>query len=534
MTDRGNNGPAEHENHGRVLIFDTTLRDGEQAPGFSMDHGQKLKLAQALAGLGVDIIEAGFPAASDGDFAAVAAIAEEVEGPVICGLARATEGDIRATGEALGAAPRRRIHTFIATSPIHRERKLGMDRTQVLERAVAAVRMARTYTDDVEFSAEDALRTEPDFLVEIFSAVIAAGATTINVPDTVGYATPADIASLFAQLRRSVAGAGRVVFSAHCHDDLGLAVANSLAAVGAGARQVECAINGIGERAGNCATEEIVMALRTRRDVYRMSTGIDTRRLYGVSRLLAGLTGHAVPRNKAIVGANAFAHESGIHQDGVLKDASTYEIMRPEDVGVPRSDLVLGKHSGRHAFAKRAEAMGYRLEGEALDAAFRAFKALADRKRTITEADIEAIVLGRETGATGPWSLKSLQVSTATGEDAIASATVALSHVDGREVHEAATGNGPLDAAFNAIRRAIGGVARLVDFSVRSIGTGADAQGWADVRLETEGGSVHGSGVATDIVVAGAEAYLDALNRLMRNMEPAAEAPEPARASARA
>ena len=525
MTDKRRSGPAGHESDSRVLIFDTTLRDGEQAPGFSMDHAQKLKLAHALADLGVDIIEAGFPAASDGDFAAVAAIAKEVHGPVICGLARATEGDLRATGEALQSAPRRRIHTFIATSPIHRERKLGMDRAEVLERAVAAVRMARTYTDDVEFSAEDALRTEPDFLVEIFSAVIAAGATTINVPDTVGYATPADIAALCKQLRQSVDGAEHVVFSAHCHDDLGLAVANSLAAVSAGARQVECAINGIGERAGNCATEEIVMALRTRHDFYRATTGIDTRRLYGVSRLLAGLTGNAVPRNKAIVGANAFAHESGIHQDGVLKDAGTYEIMRPEDVGVSRSDLVLGKHSGRHAFTRRAEAMGYSLEGETLDAAFRAFKALADRKRTITEADIEAILLGRETGAPGPWSLKSLQVSTAAGEDAIASATVALSHRDGREVYEAATGNGPLDAAFNAIRRAIGETARLVDFSVRSIGTGADAQGWADVRLEAEDRSVHGSGVATDIVLAGAEAYVDALNRLTRDTEPAVSEP---------
>ncbi|RMD89544.1 MAG: 2-isopropylmalate synthase, partial [Alphaproteobacteria bacterium] len=407
-------------------------------------------------------------------------------------------------------------HTFIATSPIHRERKLGMSKSEVLARAVAAVRQARSHADDVEFSAEDALRTEPDFLVEIFSAVIDAGATTINVPDTVGYATPEDIRALFRHLRATVRGADRVIFSAHCHDDLGLAVANSLAAVEGGARQVECAINGIGERAGNCATEEVVMALRTRRDHYGLETGIDTRRLYGVSRLLAGLTGNAVPRNKAIVGENAFAHESGIHQDGVLKDAATYEIMRPEDVGVPKSDLVLGKHSGRHAFARRAAAMGHALDAAALEDAFRSFKALADRKRVITEADLEAIILGRETGAAGPWRLTSLQVSTAAGEDATASATVALVHVDGRRVHEAATGNGPLDATFHAVRRAVGGAARLVDFSVRSVGAGTDAQGWADVRLMSDEGSVHGSGVATDIVVAGAEAFIDALNRLER------------------
>lgn len=500
----------------RVLIFDTTLRDGEQAPGFSMDREQKLRMARALAALGVDIVEAGFPAASDGDFRAVEAIARGVEGPVICSLARATDGDIRAAAEAIAPAARRRIHTFIATSPIHRKAKLGMDRQQVVARAVEAVRLARSLCDDVEFSPEDALRTEPEFLVEILSAVIEAGASTLNIPDTVGYATPEDVFAIFDHLRRSVPGADRVVFSAHCHDDLGMAVANSLAAVRAGARQVECAINGIGERAGNCATEEIVMALRTRADSYHLATGVETRRLHGVSRLLASVTGHGVPRNKAIVGANAFAHESGIHQDGVLKDASTYEIMRPEDVGMPKSELVLGKHSGRHALAKRAEALGHSLSSTELDAAFRAFKRLADRKKLVTERDIEVILLGGEAETAGPWRLVALQVSTASGERPVSTAAVRLSHADGHEAEEAAIGNGPLDAAFNAIRRATRLEARLADFSVRSIGEGADAQGWADVRLEGAGTDVHGSGVDTDIIIAGARACLDALNRLAR------------------
>ncbi|GAB4122067.1 MAG: 2-isopropylmalate synthase [Rhodothalassiaceae bacterium] len=500
----------------RVLIFDTTLRDGEQAPGFSMDHEQKLRLARALASLGVDIIEAGFPAASPGDFRAVEAIARDVRGPVICALARATENDIRAAAAATESAPRRRIHTFIATSPIHRKHKLGMDRAEVVARAVAAVELARSFTEDVEFSAEDALRTEPEFLVEIFSAAIAAGARTLNVPDTVGYTTPEEIEALFRMLKTEVKGAEDVIFSAHCHDDLGLAVANSLAAIRGGARQVECAVNGIGERAGNCATEEIVMALRTRADHFALSTGIDTKRIYAVSKLLAGLTGHAVPRNKAIVGENAFAHESGIHQDGVLKNAATYEIMKPEDVGVPKSALVLGKHSGRHAFADRARALGHELAPERLDAAFKAFKALADRKRTITNSDIEGLILGREVEALGPWRLKALQVSTGSGDGALTTAAVALDHEKGREAREAALGNGPLDAAFKAIKRATRIEATLEDFSVRSIGSGADAQGWADVRLSLDGLSVHGSGVDTDIVLAGARAYLDALNRLAR------------------
>ncbi|GAK32553.1 2-isopropylmalate synthase [alpha proteobacterium Q-1] len=503
----------------KVLIFDTTLRDGEQAPGFSMDHEQKLQLARALAELGVDIIEAGFPAASKGDFRAVNSIAKEIEGSTICGLARALEGDIRATAEAIAPARKKRIHTFIATSPIHRKHKLAMDKETVVRRAVEAVRLARSFVDDVEFSAEDALRTEPEFLVEIFSAVIEAGATTLNVPDTVGYATPEDIFRVFSHLRSHVKGADRVVFSAHCHDDLGLAVANSLAAVRAGARQVECAMNGIGERAGNCATEEIIMALRTRADHYQAQARVDTKRLYGVSRLLSGLTGHAIPRNKAIVGENAFAHESGIHQDGILKNVETYEIMKPEDIGVPKSQLVLGKHSGRHAFAERTQMLGHKLSAEQIDAAFTAFKALADRKKTITNSDIEGLILGREMGMLGPWHLKSLQVSTGSGDHAMHTSAVHLVHDNGRVVREASIGNGPLDAAFRAIKRATKMQATLADFSVRSIGSGADAQGWADVRLSHDDVSVHGSGVDTDIVHASAKAYLDALNRLVRETQ---------------
>ncbi len=500
----------------RVLIFDTTLRDGEQAPGFSMDFEQKLKLARALAELGVDVIEAGFPAASPGDFKAVETIARTVDGVTVCALARATESDIRAAAEATKPAARRRIHTFIATSPVHRKDKLKLSQSAVIERAVQAVRQACALCDEVEFSAEDALRTEPEFLVKIFSAAIAAGARIVNVPDTVGYATPDDIRRIFTFLRERVKGAENVIFSAHCHDDLGMAVANSLAAIEAGARQVEVALNGIGERAGNAALEEVVMALKTRADHYGVASGVHTRRLYAVSRLLASLTGQPVPRNKAIVGDNAFAHESGIHQDGVLKNVETYEIMKPEDVGVPASQLVLGKHSGRHAFKRRVEALGYSLTDEEIDAAFRAFKELADRKKLVTNADIEGLILGREVKSTGPWRLQALQVAASSGDAKMSTAAVALAHEDGRLVQASALAHGPIEAVFAAIRSATGAQARLVDFSVRSIGAGSDAQGWADVRLEAGERGAHGSGVDTDIIVASAEAYLDALNRLLR------------------
>jgi 2-isopropylmalate synthase len=384
-------GDADGGDRGRVLVFDTTLRDGEQAPGFSMNPGQKVEVAHVLAAMGVDVIEAGFAAASPGDEEALRRVAGEVEGPIVCSLARANEGDIAAAARALSSGPRRRVHIVLATSPIHRTAKLKMSKDEVKAAAVRSVAYARTLVDDVEFSAEDAIRTEPAFLAEVLQAVFDAGATTLNVPDTVGYSTPGEIGRLFVELRRAV-DRPAAVFSCHCHDDLGMAVANSLAAVEGGARQIEGAINGIGERAGNCALEEVVMALRTRADIYGATTTIDTTRLLEVSRLVARVTGQAVPRNKAIVGLNAFAHEAGIHQHGVMADASTYEIMRPQDVGFAGSHLVLGKHSGRHALAERAEALGFPLRGNQLAVAFAAFKARADRIGLIDDAELTAIL----------------------------------------------------------------------------------------------------------------------------------------------
>jgi len=498
----------------RITIFDTTLRDGEQAPGFSMDTDQKLRLARALARLGVDVMEAGFPAASNGDFDAVRRIAGEIEGPVMCGLARANPRDIDRAGAALKGAPKTRIHTFIATSPIHREFKLKMDKADVLKRIEAAVSQARALCDDVEFSAEDALRTERDFLAEACSVAIAAGATTINIPDTVGYSNPDEIGDVFRSLIEAV-GADGIVFSAHCHDDLGLAAANSLAAVAAGARQIECTVAGIGERAGNCALEEVVMAVRTRPDLYPFETSIDCTEIFPTNRVLESVTGQFSPRNKAIIGANAFAHESGIHQDGVLKEKRTYEIIQPESVGAPTGALVLGKHSGRAALADRAASMGHNLAGERLDEVFEAFKQLADRKMAVTDDDLKSIILGEENATEGPWSLVSLQASGAGAEDQ-ATATVLLQHESGERRVDASVGNGPMHAAFSAIKRVTGVDPRLVDFSIRSVGAGSDAQGWADVRLEKAGRSVHGMGVDTDILIAGAKAYLDALNRMIR------------------
>ncbi len=383
--------PAVSARPGHVVIFDTTLRDGEQAPGFSMGLAQKLELAHALAALGVDVMEAGFAAASPGDEAAIAAIAAEVEGPVICALARANEADIAAAARALAPARKARIHTFIATSPIHRKAKLKMSQAQVRAAAVAAVQHASTFTDDVEFSAEDAMRTEPDFLAEVMQAAYDAGATTLNAPDTVGYATPWEVHARFQALIKAVDRPG-AIFSTHCHDDLGLAVANSLAAVQAGARQVEGALNGIGERAGNCAVEEVVMALRTRADVYGVTTGVNTPRLLEASRTLCRVTGQAIARNKAVVGPNAFAHEAGIHQHGMMADASTYEIMRPQDVGFEGSALVLGKHSGRHAFAERAERLGLPLGGNQLPVAFAAFKARADEIGAVDDRELARLL----------------------------------------------------------------------------------------------------------------------------------------------
>ena len=518
-TDHG--GEAAAEPH--VRIFDTTLRDGEQAPGFSMDRRAKLRMAQTLEALGVDVLEAGFPQASPDDFAAVAEIAGTLTTSTACGLARCVPGDIETTARALEKARRARIHLFLSTSPLHREHKLNMSKQQVLDTAVAAVERAVRLCDEVEFSAEDATRTEREFLAEVFGAAAAAGATTLNAPDTVGYATPMEIAELFAYLRANVRGAERVVFSSHCHDDLGLAVANSLAAIGAGARQVECTVNGIGERAGNAALEEIVMALKVRGAYYGADTRIDTRRLVPASRLLAQVTGQPVPRNKAIVGENAFAHESGIHQHGMLKHRGTYEIMRPEDVGMAETRLVLGKHSGRHALRQRLAALGHAVDEAAMDALFARFKALADRKREVTDEDLEALALGQDPDAAGPWRIT--QLNTATHLGGSASASVKLAHEDGRQAAEAALGDGPVDAVLRAIERATGHAVELTDFAVHAIGEGGDAQGQASLTARHAGRAWRGHAVSTDIVEAAAKAALAIVNRIERQ-SPARLSPE--------
>jgi 2-isopropylmalate synthase len=517
----GANPPQADE--ARVRIFDTTLRDGEQAPGFALDRKAKLRIAQSLEALGVDVLEAGFPQASEEDFAAVREIARRVRGSTVCALARCQRGDIERAAQALEGAQRGRIHLFLSTSPLHREHKLGMSRAQVLEAAVAAVTRARGLCDEVEFSAEDALRTEPEFLAEVFAAAAAAGAGTLNAPDTVGYATPAEVAALFAYLRERVPDES-VVFSAHCHDDLGLAVANTLAAVGAGARQVECTINGIGERAGNAALEEIVMALRVRAPYFGVGTRIDTRRLHATSRLLGELTGQPVPRNKAIVGANAFAHESGIHQHGVLRHRGTYEIMRPQDVGADDAPLVLGRHSGRHALRQRLEALGHAPDDAALDRLFERFKALTARRSEIHDEDLAALALGLDPDAQGPWSIAHLHSASLLGS---ASASVRLKHEDGRTVAEAAIGEGPVDALLRAIERASACALELTGFQLRAIGSGSDAQGEARLTAEHDGRRWHGRAASGDIVEATAQAVLSIVNRIAREAE-ARRAPAPA------
>src|SRR6204780_360084 len=416
----------------RVLIFDTTLRDGEQAPGCSMTLPEKLRVARALAELGVDVIEAGFPAASRGDWESVNAVAREVQGPVIAGLARCTREDIELAARALADAPRHRVHVFLATSAIHRQHKLHMAQEEILRLAVEGVSIAREYCDDVEFSPEDASRTELDFLTQVVEAVIAAGATTINIPDTVGYTVPDEFGELFRYLRQHVRGIDKITLSVHCHDDLGMAVANSLTAVVAGARQIEVTINGIGERAGNCSLEEVVMALKTRAAFFNAPRGINSSRLYPTSRLISSITGMPIPRNKAVVGENAFAHESGIHQHGMLKHHSTYEIIRPEDVGLSRSHLVMGKHSGRHAFRERVQALGFELDELELNRVFEEFKALADKKKELFDGDIEALVLRAEGSATGPWNLSELTIEARSG--AAARASVSLTHSNGARV----------------------------------------------------------------------------------------------------
>jgi len=499
-----------------VKIFDTTLRDGEQAPGFSMTAGQKLNMAKTLEGLGVDIIEAGFAAASPGDFEAVKTIAETITGSTVCSLARCNEGDIRASGEAITPAKSGRIHTFIATSPLHREFKLKMSEDEIVERAIAGITLALEYTDDVEFSPEDAIRTERPYLKRVVEAAIKAGATTINIPDTVGYTTPEEIQDLFHFLTTKVEGAEKATFSAHCHDDLGMAVANSLAAVRGGARQIECAVNGIGERAGNCAMEEVVMALKTRKDFYGFDVGVKTEGIYGASKLLATITGNPVPRNKAIVGKNAFAHESGIHQHGVLANRETYEIMKPEDVGVSTDNLVLGKHSGRAALKSRAEKLGFTLSDNQLQSVFVAFKDLADSKKEVFDADIEALIMGEAVESTGPWKIESLYVSAGSDDNRAPKATVKLCHESGAIKEAASEAAGPINAVFHAISDITGHPMKLDHFSVQSVSGGKDAMAEAAVRVSTEYESYQGHGASTDTVLAGAKAYLDVINRIER------------------
>ena len=496
----------------RVLIFDTTLRDGEQSPGCSMTQAEKLRIARALADLGVDVIEAGFPAASRGDWEAVNAIARETSGPVIAGLARCNSADIELAWRAVRDAGRPRLHVFLATSAIHREHKLRMAKSEILRSAAEGVAFAREHCADVEFSPEDASRTELDFLAEVVEAAIAAGATTINVPDTVGYTTPEEFHEVFTYLKRNVRGIDTVVLSVHCHNDLGMAVANSLAAVRAGARQVECTINGIGERAGNCSLEEVVMALRTREALLGVRTGVQTTKLYPTCRLVSQITGMPIPRNKAIVGENAFAHESGIHQHGMLRHQSTYEIMRPQDVGLSRTHLVLGKHSGRHAFRERVRELGFELDEAELNRVFDAFKALADKKKELFDGDIEALVLRVETGDSGPWRILALETSSGTHSQA--RAEVRLGHADGRVSEYAANGDGPVDAAFKAIAAATEVAVTLRSFEVHSVSGGEDAQGEARVTVDYNGRLYRGTSVSTDIVESGARALLEVVNRI--------------------
>ncbi len=506
-----------------LKIFDTTLRDGEQSPGCSMSYAQKLRFAYALAELKVDVIEAGFPFASNGDFDSVASIATNVKGPIICGLARAQEADIQRCFDAIKHAEKHRIHTFLATSPIHREHKLRMSQAQVIETATRAVRFARSLSADVEFSAEDASRSEPEFLLDVFQAVIEAGASTINVPDTVGYTTPEEYGALIRYLRTHLKNAAHVTISTHCHDDLGLAVANSLAAVQAGARQVECTINGVGERAGNASMEELVMAIRTRQSLFSVQTQIETRKLHPTSRLLTTLTGMTVARNKAVVGDNAFAHESGIHQHGMLQNRATYEIMKPEDVGVVASSLVLGKHSGRHALKDRLNLLGLPVPDAELDDLFIRFKALADKKKEVFDADLEALVSGLENQQTGPWRLQRLHVSSAVNESllngleaSLPTASVQLKHTDERVVAEAAIGDGPIHAVFRAIERATGIDVVLEDYHIRALTSGEDAQGQATIVTHYCGQTLKGQAISTDIIEASARAFLDVINRIER------------------
>lgn len=495
-----------------VKIFDTTLRDGEQSPGCSMTTSEKLKVAKELVALGVDIIEAGFPIASPGDFDAVRKIATQFgDQTTICGLARCRKEDIDRAWEALKEAKNSRIHVFLATSSIHREHKLKMSKEQIIETAVEMVKRARDYCPDIEFSPEDAARTEKDFLCEVVERAIEAGASTVNIPDTVGYATPAHFHDVITTLKQNVSNIDQAIISTHCHNDLGLAVANSLAAVEAGARQIECTINGLGERAGNCALEEVVMALKTRADYYGVNTNINTKRLYPISHLVSTVTGMAVQRNKAIVGKNAFAHEAGIHQHGVLQERTTYEIMSPEDVGYVGTNLVLGKHSGRHAFRDRVQSLGHTLDDATFERIFNEFITLADKKKEIYDSDIVALIENQVSDAPEKWSIARFHTSAGTGT--IATATIELADEDGKIHCDAATGDGPVDAVFRALERITGISAVLEQYHVGSVSSGKDAQGEVRVEVRINGEMFNGRSVSTDIIESSAKAYLQAINK---------------------
>ena len=502
---------SKKKSSSRVLIFDTTLRDGEQSPGSTMHIHEKLRIANALSKLNVDVLEAGFPMASKGDFEAVKTLAKEVKGPVIAALCRTGAEEIEKTWKAIQEAKKPRIHTFIATSPIHMKYKLRLKPTQVLQNAVRAVKKAKSLTHDVEFSAEDSTRSERSFLKEIFTAVIEVGATTINVPDTVGFTTPKEFSDLISFLTEEVINIQSAVLSVHCHNDLGLAVANSIAAIEAGARQVECTINGIGERAGNASLEEIVMTLRTRNDILPYKTQINTQEIFHCSRLLSSITGIQVQPNKAIVGANAFAHEAGIHQDGLIKKRKTYQILRPKDVGISKTQLVLGKHSGRKAFQIRLKKLGFSLKKKDIDIAFQKFKDLADKKKKIFDEDLEAIIA--EEIIRIPDRYKLIYLESSSGNVKIPSATVEI-EIDGEKKKNAAFGDGPVDATYKAIQGISHAKAKLVNYHLRSSTEGADAQGEVVVTLEENGLQVRGQGTDTDINVASAKAFINALNRL--------------------
>ncbi|MBE7558405.1 2-isopropylmalate synthase [bacterium] len=516
----------------RIIIFDTTLRDGEQSPGASLNLVEKVEIAHQLAVLGVDVIEAGFPISSPGDFEAVSAVAREVEGPIICGLSRARRQDIECCYQAVRHSRRPRIHTFIATSDIHVEKKLRKSKEEIIAIAVDAVKFAKSLVSDVEFSCEDAARTNLDYMCEVLRAVIDAGATTVNIPDTVGYSNPWEFGRIIAHIRQHVPNIERAVISVHCHNDLGLAVANSLAAVREGARQVECTINGIGERAGNASLEEIVMNLAVRQDSFPFHTGIKTQEIYRTSRMVSRLTGLLVQANKAVVGGNSFAHEAGIHQDGVLKERTTYEIMTPESVGWTGTSMVLGKHSGRHAFRDRLIQLGFNLDEAGVDTAFARFKALADKKKEIFDDDL-AVIAGEivDQTADGRKETYTLEyIHTTSGNSTVPTATIRLRKGE-EELVGAGNGDGPVDAAYSTIRRLTGRCPKLVDYHIHSVTSGTDALGEVRVALEEDGKTAVGRSSSTDVIVASALAYINALNRLENMLERKPEAAEAVRST---